>query len=300
MDLGTVAGELYGLPPGEFVSVRDLRASDAKRAGDLELAAAIKQLRRPTTGAWLANLLVRERRGEVTELLDLGKAMRRAQLDLAGSDLRRLSRQRRELVSALAAAARGIAAERGHQVNASSIQEVEDTLEAALADNEVGEALRSGCLTVALRYSGFGSIDLTGAVGVRLDSRTAAPQRVDPKKRTSVKGVPTVAERRRQDRLQEAEKLVAESRTALISAERAVAKAENSLATANQERSRLEERMSEEEQKLRALRDRHERSKRGEREALKNRDLADRHLKRAKGRLDQAMLELEGLRSTSS
>ncbi len=164
MDLGSVADELYGLPPGEFVSARDARASEARATGDRELATAIKSLRRPTTGAWLANLVVRERRDQLTELLRLGDDMRRAQRDLAGSDLKRLSQLRRQLLSALVVEAKTIAGAYGHATNASSLQELEETLEAAVADASAGDALLSGRLTVALRYSGFGSVDLTGAV----------------------------------------------------------------------------------------------------------------------------------------
>src|ERR1700752_4754057 len=109
MDLGSVSFELYGLPPGEFVSVRDERALEAKRSGDPELAAELKQLRRPTVGAWLANLLVRECPDQLTVRLDLGVAMRKAQEDLDGSGMRRLSKQRRQMVPALVEEARSIA-----------------------------------------------------------------------------------------------------------------------------------------------------------------------------------------------
>jgi hypothetical protein len=76
VDLDTVADELYGLPPDAFTPTRDTRAADARSAGDRGLAAAITKLRRPTTGAWLANLLARERSDQVSELLDLGAEMR--------------------------------------------------------------------------------------------------------------------------------------------------------------------------------------------------------------------------------
>ena len=56
--------------PSEFTSRRDALAAEARRAGDRALAAEVKKLRRPTTGAWLANLLVRQRRDEVAQLLD--------------------------------------------------------------------------------------------------------------------------------------------------------------------------------------------------------------------------------------
>ncbi len=298
MDLETVGNELYGLTPGEFVTVRDARALEAKRDGDRELAAAVKKMRRPTTGAWLANLLVRERRDMVTELVDLGEVMRQAQKDLAGGDLRRLSQQRRQLVAALGSEARQIADERGHRVNESTIHELEATLEAALADAAAAEALRSGCLTVTLRYSGFGSVDLTGAVGVPADERPARDLRRKPKPpAASATRGQSVGERRRQKGLDRAEQHLAETQAALAVAERAAADAEDRLVAAHRDRARLDELMTDLEQRLRTLRDDHVPAKRAEREAQKNHDVADRNVRAARGRVAQATEDLENLRS---
>ncbi|MGO9343535.1 MAG: hypothetical protein ACLP6E_13610 [Acidimicrobiales bacterium] len=297
MDLATVAYELYGLPPGEFVSVRDARAAQAKAAGDRELAQAVKQLRRPTTGAWLANLLVRERREQVTELLDLGDDMRRAQHDLAGDDLRRLSQRRRQLVSVLGEEAWVIAAEHGHQMNESSLHEVEATLEAAVADGAAGEALLSGSLTVALSYSGFGSVDLTGVVAAPAarPSRSPRPQRTS---RAQAEEARPVADRRRQKRIEEAEEQLGASRARVVAGGRAVAEADDHLSTAQQERARLEEHMSDLENQLRRLRGDLEHAKRAERDARKARDLADRELRKLQDRLTEVTGELGSLRST--
>lgn len=161
MDLDGVADELYGLTPGEFVSARKARAAEAQQAGDRKLAAAIKKLRRPTTGAWLANLLGRRRPDELFQLLELGEATRRAQSELDADDLRRLSRQRRQVVAALSHDARRLAGEVGHPVSDAVGRELEDTLEAAFADADACEAVRSGRLTTALSYSGLGPIDAT-------------------------------------------------------------------------------------------------------------------------------------------
>jgi hypothetical protein len=78
-ELESIADELYGLPPAKFTAARDSHAAAARRSGDRELAAAIKGLKRPTSSAWLVNLLVRRQRQQVEELLDLGTAMRQAQ-----------------------------------------------------------------------------------------------------------------------------------------------------------------------------------------------------------------------------
>jgi hypothetical protein len=286
MDLSTVAYELYGLSPGEFVSARDARASEAKKAGDRELASAIKQLRRPTTGAWLANLLVRERRDQVTELVDLGDDMRRAQHDLAGKDLRDLSTLRRQLVTALAAEAREIAGAHGHEVNEPSLHEVEATLEAAVADRGAGEALVSGNLTISLRYSGFGSVDLTGVV--------ASPPATPPVAKKSTKTAKAPIE----DPIEDVEGLLAGARAEESAARQAVGDADVQLEAAHEQRTLLEQRMSDLEQQLRELRGGHDQAKRTEREARKRSDLAKRNLEQARDRVAAMTAELERLRST--
>jgi hypothetical protein len=161
--LAMVTAELYGLPPGAFTAAREARAAEARRAGDRALAAAIKKLRRPTTGAWLANLLVRRRHDQVIELLELGAVMREAQSQLAADDLRHLSRQRQQVVAALGREAVGLARAAGESVGAEAGRELEATLEAALADAAASEALRVGCLTKALQYCGLGPAIASGA-----------------------------------------------------------------------------------------------------------------------------------------
>jgi hypothetical protein len=158
IDLDTVADELYGLAPPEFTSRRDARAAEARKGGDKGLAAEIKKLRRPTTGAWLANLLARERPDQVGQLLDLGTALRQAQATLATDDLRRLSQERHGVLAALSKEAHELAGRHGQAVSDATAKEVEATLEAALADSDAGDALRTGRLTTGLRYFGLGLV----------------------------------------------------------------------------------------------------------------------------------------------
>jgi hypothetical protein len=167
LNLAQVADELYGLPPSAFREARDERADQARAAGDKDLAAAIRKLRRPTVSAFVVNLLAREASGQVDELLELGESLREAQQALAGDRLRELSAQRRQLVTGLVQEAGRLAEQAGQPLGASAEREVQETLEAALADPAVAEAVRSGRLTTALSYAGLGaSVDVDGAVAV--------------------------------------------------------------------------------------------------------------------------------------
>lgn len=161
MNFDTVASELYGLLPEDFAAGRKTRAGEAQAEGNRDLATAIRQLRRPTRSAWLANLLVRERPTEISNLLELGAAILKAQSDLAGGDIRRLSQLRQQVVASLGVAARQLAYDLGKEVNESTIRELEETLDAATANSAARDALTSGRLTSAMKYSGFGGFELS-------------------------------------------------------------------------------------------------------------------------------------------
>jgi hypothetical protein len=173
-----VANELYGLAPGEFTSTRTDRAKEARCAGDPDLAKRIGALRRPTTSAWLANQLVRTRAEPIAQLVELGDAIREAQAELSGEELRRLSRRRGDMVAALVRDAEQLAQGDGQPVSPSTLEELTGTLEAALADPVASEALRAGRLTSALHYSGLG-FDAAGAAptGTARGGGSAPPSR---------------------------------------------------------------------------------------------------------------------------
>lgn len=173
MTLDDIAVDLYGLAPAEFVPARTAQVKAAKDAGDKELAAAIGKLRKPTVTAWTANLLAREAPTEVEALLRLGAALRTAQQQLSGAELRTLTGQRQQAVNALAKKAGALAAAHGHKVSENMLREIGQTLTAALADPEVAERVRTGTLATAATYSGFGP---SGPALVAVDDPPAAPQ----------------------------------------------------------------------------------------------------------------------------
>jgi hypothetical protein len=158
MGVEEVADELYALPPEDFTAAR-AAAATADKAG----AKDINSLRKPTVGAWLVNTLARSEPDLLDELLALGPALAQAQSAGKGDQLRELGDQRRQLVSAVTDKAFE-AADRGP--TAALRAEVESTLEAALADPATADAVRTGRLTRALSYAGFGGVDLEGAVAV--------------------------------------------------------------------------------------------------------------------------------------
>ncbi|MFF7212804.1 hypothetical protein ACFZAU_20045 [Streptomyces sp. NPDC008238] len=182
--LDAVADELYRLPPGRFTAARNTHAQAARKAGDRPLADRIAALRRPTASAWAANLLAREHHEETGALLALGEALRRAHRSLDGEQLRLLNRRQRELVRALSQQAGRLAADAGHPLTAQAVQEVEETLHAALADAGAGEAFAGGRLTKPLSAT-FDIAGSTATTPVREPARR--PPGKEPAKRQAKK-----------------------------------------------------------------------------------------------------------------
>jgi hypothetical protein len=202
-----IADGLYRLRPDEFTSARNTKASAAHAAGDRAMEQAIKELRRPSTSAWLANWLVRERPDEFGRLEALGTSMRDASDRLDGDELRRLSGQRHEVLTALTSVAQRAASEAGIPFSSGVSGELEATLMAALSDQEAAAALHEGRLTTALRYTGFGSIGTAPAVISTRKSRAERP--TTERKRASQEVRPSAEDRRA---LKEAERVLSAAR----------------------------------------------------------------------------------------
>lgn len=284
MTLAEVADELYGLPPGEFIAARDERARRAKAAGGREDAAAIRKLARPTTSAWLVNQLSRGAAEQLSRLFEIAAALQEAQRTLAGDRLRELSGERRQVLSDLLPVAARIAAEAGQVASPPVLEEVRATLEAALADQDAREAVRSGRLTKALAYAGLGEVDLTAALAqvppapgrraaARGGSKPSGTQAAAPSATTPAAAQP--------EPLAGAESAAAAAADALASAER-------DLAAADEQRQFQRRRISHLERELAQARDEDDRLATDERAARRRRDQAQRQLAAAQRRLDQA------------
>ncbi|MBA3742619.1 hypothetical protein [Sporichthya sp.] len=156
--LNEVAAELYGLPAAEFTAARNAAAKAAKTAGERDLAASITALARPSTSAWVVNHLVRHHPADVEALLELGADMRAAEHARDADRIRSLSRERNLRVPALTRQARALSEELGQAVSDAVALEIESTLTAALATEDFGIAVRSGQLTKALVWAGFGEM----------------------------------------------------------------------------------------------------------------------------------------------
>ena len=165
MDLATVADELYALTPDAFTTTRNDLAKQAK-GEDKALADAIKKLPKPSTAAWVVNMLVRHQAEELGQVLELGASLRQAQENLDGAGLRELNKQRRQLTAAVTSQARAVAHDLGVRVSETVAAQVEETLRAAMTDEGAAKAVRTGQLVEALSATGVGELDVSTAVAV--------------------------------------------------------------------------------------------------------------------------------------
>jgi hypothetical protein len=163
MTLLEVAAELYGLPLAEFTPARDARAKALKGTPE---AAGVKSLRKPSTAAWVVNILVRFETDQVAQLLEVGAGLRAAQESLDAAQLRELTVQRRQLTAAMTTRARALARERGLRVTDAVAEQVEQTLTAAMVDEGAAAAVSSGLLVAPMQATGFTPVDAAAAVAL--------------------------------------------------------------------------------------------------------------------------------------
>jgi hypothetical protein len=193
LGIDVVTRRLYEAPPDGFVAARAAAIEDARKAGDRDAAKRLAALKKPTVAAWVVNLVALRRPELIEELVQLATALRAAQRELRGDELRELSTQRRKFVSSLVDAARRLAVEEsGAGAAKLPLGDVEATFTAALADPEIAGQVRSGRLIRAVSYAGFGEVprprlrlvtDADADVGPEPEpsAETAAPEPSQPR-----------------------------------------------------------------------------------------------------------------------
>ncbi len=161
-----IAEELYSLLPAEFTGTRNQWAKQTKADGDTELATQVSALRKPSVAAWVVNMMMRHQGEQMTQVLELGASLRQAQADLDGEALRELTRQRRQLTTAVTRQGRELAGELGTRITETVADQVQGTLHAAMVDEDAAAAVRSGLLVSSLEATGVGAADVVDAVAV--------------------------------------------------------------------------------------------------------------------------------------
>jgi hypothetical protein len=161
-ELLEVAERLYAGPAEEFTEARNAAAKGVDKA----LAAEIKKLKKPSVAAWAVNLLVRSETEQIDSVLALAASLRAAAEALDGDELRALTRQRRQLTSALATAARSHARDAGVRLTGPVVDQVEGMLNAAMLDPVSAQVIRTGRVVAAFTSTGVSDLDVAAVVAV--------------------------------------------------------------------------------------------------------------------------------------
>jgi hypothetical protein len=322
---GVVAAksELYGLPLGQFTAVRAERAKQARADGDRDAAAMIAKLPKPNVVAWLANQLARQHPDGLRPLLELGVALRQATADLDAARLGDLSRQQRQVVSALTGQARELAGEAGQAVSDTTVRGLEDTLHAALADEQAAEDLVRGQLAAGLSRSGFPGLDAaasaddltavfaapaqhpgqaTGSGRKGISARSDAPAGPAGSARRTRKAAADrreeaarAASEARRQQLERARRAEAEARAHAAEADRNQERAGTALGDAESAAQQAEQTISRLQDELDEALDARNNAGRAQRQARKDADRADRTARQTARRLAEATSRREQL-----
>jgi hypothetical protein len=257
-ELDQLADELYALRPDAFAAARDEQVRKARTEGRPPLARELGRLRRPTQSAWLINLLWRNQREVMEQLLQLGEDLSRAQAQASGPELHRLTALRRQLEAALVRGARTLAEKDGVTVSAAMEREAQETLAAALARPDVADEIRTGRLVKPATYAGFGTL-LPAMPPVAAPPNAAVDS--EPRQLHASRVAPPAddrearaAERAREQR-QIAERAVHEARAALAVAAETLADHGREADAALQHRQAVQHQVDQIQAQLRALQD---------------------------------------------
>jgi hypothetical protein len=195
--LADAVAELYDADPDDFTQRRQELTAQAREAGQSAAAKQIAGLRKPTRSAWVVNRLVRtdpdaapRLAALAAELRDGGDGPRLRELTVArGRLVDELTRQALQDLPAPPAALR---------------EEVTATLDAAIADPEVAANL--GTLVRAAHWAGFGLAPLpAGAPPVPRTPKTPKTPPPSPAEAAAER------ERRRQEKIDLAERSLAQA-----------------------------------------------------------------------------------------
>jgi hypothetical protein len=162
-ELTAIADALYAGPADAFTDARNRAAKDV---GDKELSAQVKKLKKPSVAAWAVNLLVRRESEQIDSVLGLAGQLRAAAEALDGDELRALTRQRRQLTSALATSARSLAKDAGVKLTGAVVDQVEGMLTAAMLDPVAAQVVRTGRVVTAFTSTGVSDLDVASVVAV--------------------------------------------------------------------------------------------------------------------------------------
>ena len=254
-ELTEIADRLYAGPADGFT---DARNAAAKGIEDKALAAQVKKLKKPSVAAWSVNLLVRRESAQIDSVLELAEQLRAAAEALDGDELRALTRQRRQLTTALASTARSLARDAGVRLTGPVVEQVEGMLNAAMIDPVAAQAVRTGRVLSAFTSTGVSELDVTSVVALpdALDVQASpvdGPVEDEDEDEETTAGLHVVPDDGA--RLAGAEDALEEAAGQVVAAEKDVAEVDGSIESLNARRLQLQGEADELRRRLAAIED---------------------------------------------
>ncbi|OBH56912.1 hypothetical protein [Mycobacterium sp. E2479] len=200
---------LYEVPPKEFTAQRASLAAAARQRGDDAAAKRISATTKPATAAWVINRLVLRHADTHERLTDLGARLRAAHAAMDGARIRELSAEQHKLIDELTRKALEAADLR--QPSASVREDVTSTLQAAVADPQIGARL--GRLTRPEQWSGFGAFGDAPPESVTASSGPAKRQSTRARKRPATRQATDDRAQQRREKLSAAVDTAARAKT---------------------------------------------------------------------------------------
>lgn len=207
-DEGAILAALYAAPLSEFIALRKAGSAELRKGGDRAAAARVKTLAKPSTAAWIANALHRERSALWNAAMDGGRQLRSAQGvgGVTAERMQRLVGEQRGALSALLREADGVASAAGLPLNRAQEGKLRATLEALCAGVDAGVP---GQLSVDLAPPSFDALggaafapqtpapsgEATAPASEPTQAQQAAPGRQPPVPPAAATATPQPAER---------------------------------------------------------------------------------------------------------
>ncbi len=153
MNLPDEAEALFELAPENFTAERDRIAGDLKKQGDIEPAALVKALKRPSVTAYALNLVARRHPALVDDLLEADEQFRNSRSRTEMDDAKAA---RQKAISVISSTAASILGDQDRTVTAQVRERLTETLLAVATDDRTRAALKAGRLLKEVEGGGFG------------------------------------------------------------------------------------------------------------------------------------------------
>jgi uncharacterized phage infection (PIP) family protein YhgE len=170
---------IYSAPVEDFIKLRNDLAGRLKKDGDLEAAAEVASLKKPSISAWIVNQLARSAQLELQRLVKAGEEIEQAQRRSISGEISGGFADARKEEAAAIGRLRTAAKKVSPKASPAILDRVANTLRAGSATSEGRDLLKRGRLTGDLEAPGFDAF--SGAVPVT----TSTARRAEPKKESA-------------------------------------------------------------------------------------------------------------------